>query len=59
MEACSVSSTDQLAQILVYLYFDLVISFLILELISAQMVLEMLTELIILMTSIGFFSNIT
>ena len=52
---CSVSCTDQLAQILVYLHFDLVISFLILELNSSEMVLEMLTELIILMTSIGLF----
>ena len=51
---CSISSTDQLAQNLAYLHFDLVISFLILDLNAVEMVLEISNELVTLMPSIGF-----
>ena len=54
LDDCSVSSTDQLAQILVYLHFDLVIAYLILDLNIAEMLLEMLIELIFSMPSIEF-----
>ena len=52
---CSVSSTDQLAQILVWLHFDLVISYLFLDKNAVEMLVEMLIELILLEPSIGNF----